>query len=214
MRFDTELQVAQACQHGTLPAHVYERWQAIRPTFEPVTVPEWLDDSALRLAAGWLSKGPGLCWVEHIAAGKRLSMLAGVPYFHAGGFDREKRFVDDWQGPCVLSIAANLEGRNLQHQSRNLIMSAPPGGDTWEQLIGRTHRDGQEADEVTVEVLIECSEQLGTFEQAIRDADYMQRTLAQPQKLLLADIDLGTIEKKTAAWDESQFSFLTPSAKS
>ena len=75
-------------------------------------------------------------------------------------------FGDGWTGRTVTNPVLMLTGReavcasprahgtgkNLQQFARNLVANPPSDGATWEQLIGRTHRQGQEADEVTVEV--------------------------------------------------------------
>ena len=64
-----------------------------------------------------------------------------------------------------------------------------------EQLIGRTHRDGQYSDEVTVELLMLCRENVEAFAQSVKDAHYVDETWGTPQKLLLADIDVLSVEK-------------------
>jgi hypothetical protein len=189
---DTEFQVARACARGELDATAYQAWVDIRDGFKPHTVPVWIDDNMLAAAEGWLSvqrEPPGLCWVEHRAFGQRLSERTGIPYFSNEGRDATGHFIEDWEGPAILSIASNSEGRNLQHKwHRNLVVSAPPKGAVWEQLLGRTHREGQEADEVTCEVALACGEQWAAFQQSVADAHYIQDTMGTEQKLCFADV--------------------------
>lgn len=189
---DSPLQVAQAVASGRIRDQgQYAQWVAIRDTFKPNPVPVWMDDKTLRETADWLfvkGESPGIAWVEHPAFGERLSQMTGIPYYGAGGVDRTGKQIEDEKGPLIASIRANGEGRNLQHYSRNLIVSCPPSGATLEQLLGRTHRSGQEADEVTVEILFGCSEQYDGFQYAIADARYIQETTGQPQKLLSCDL--------------------------
>ncbi|MEI6807023.1 MAG: helicase, partial [Myxococcaceae bacterium] len=82
------------------------------------------------------------------------------------------------------SIAAHSEGRNLQKWHQNLVMSCPANGSVWEQLIGRTHREGQLADKVTFDIVVACNEQLRSLHRAVSDARYIQDTTGQPQKLI------------------------------
>lgn len=189
---DTELQVVKAIDAGQHPvaASTLAEWRAIRSTFEPNVEPRWVDDTVLKIASKWLHDNNGICWVEHRAFGERLSKLAGVPYFGQGGMATGKRSIEDEHGPCVASIAANAEGRNLQRYSKNLIVSCPPSGSVLEQLLGRTHRPGQDADEVTAEIVLACIEQWNGLQRALKDARYIQDTTGQEQKLMLADIDV------------------------
>jgi hypothetical protein len=59
-------------------------------------------------------------------------------------------------------------------------------------MVSRTHREGQEADEVTYEVVLACREQWEGLQQALADALYVEQSTGQPQKLLYADKDLPT----------------------
>jgi hypothetical protein len=173
---------------------VYAEWVRIRDTFEPKTEAVWLDRTTLDVCAKWLhdglrhERGPGVCWVEHRAFGEMLEAVSGFPYYGQGGFAKDGSSIEDEKGPCIASIRANGEGRNLQRYSRALVASCPPSGATLEQLLGRHHRYGQEADEVTFEFILACREQLEGFHKAIADARYIQDTTGVSQKLLCSDI--------------------------
>lgn len=167
-----------------------ETWREIRGTFEPNSVPEWLDDSMLR-AALETEKGPTIFWVDSVASGQRLAELSGFPYFHRQGLDSKGNFIDDADQArsMIASIASNSEGRNLQAWSRNTIVTPPANGKIMEQLFGRTHREGQEADEVTFDIVTGHPEIRAQLIQAFDDARYLQATTGQEQKLLLADME-------------------------
>jgi len=211
------MQVARACSIGEQPKDTYDMWQAVKDTFKPNSTPVWLDDYALQATAAWLDTATGgICWVEHVAFGKRLAEITGRSYYGAQGLDKNKNYIEDAKGePIIASIAANSEGRNLQrYYSKNLISSVPPGNAVWEQLIGRTHRDGQVADEVTVDVLIECYEQWAAMQQSLLDARYAQDTLGQVQKLNIADVTLqssSSVEELALTgdplWDKTNADF-------
>lgn len=192
---DSELQVAQACAAGRLPDDELRAWQAVRETFKPNTVAVWHDDSALRVCLDWTSQ-PGIVWTEHALFAQRLSQIAGIPYFGAKGLAADGRFIDDADArkPCIASIDANREGRNLQTKwNRNLIVSPPEGPDIWQQTIGRTHRPLQPADEVVVDVLFGCAEHARAWRKALAGAESIRDTVGGSEhKLLIADIDFPT----------------------
>lgn len=173
------------------------KWREIRVTFTPETEAVWLSDVQLKAAAKWMQEEKGICWVEHIEFGRKLSELTGVPYYWRGGVNAAGKPIEDHPPgtPLIASIASNSEGRNLQAWFSNYITSAPTTGAALEQLIGRTHRDGQEADEVSVIIPIMIKEQVVQFEGAIRDAKYISQTTGQEQKLCYADMDFVTVQE-------------------
>jgi hypothetical protein len=81
--------------------------------------------------------------------------------------------------------------------SSNLITSVSPDALTNEQLIGRTHRDGQEEDTVTADILIGCLEHYEAFQRALDAARAAQDTLGHEQKILLADVCMPNIGLRT-----------------
>jgi hypothetical protein len=206
---DTELQVAKACARQELPDSQYRAWTTVRDTFKPNSVPVWIDERVLQAAAAWASEGPGIVWTEHVAVGERLSEITGLPYFGAGGTCKGKP-IEEAQGAVIASVASNCEGRNLQRWSRNLVLSAPPNGKILEQLFARTHRQGQEADEVSVDMFVGCRETWQGLNQAMADARYIQSTTGQPQRLCYADVDLmdadeaaALIRRPDPLWEET-----------
>lgn len=187
-KLDTELQIVQAIKAGEIAdGGLQEKWAATSATFKPNTEAVWIDDVTLKFCANWLKENRGLCWVEHTAFGRKLAQLSGLPYYGRQGLSADGRNVEDEQGSCILSIEANKEGRNLERFSKNLIASCPPNGERLEQLLGRTHRDLQEADEVEVEVILASKELWRGFQRALEDARYTEDTMGVAQKLLFAD---------------------------
>lgn len=198
---DSKLQVVHAVQAGEISALVddvggkvdaWAAWQAVEHTFKPNTVPRWIGDTTLQYATKWGVENKGIIWVEHLAFGEKLAEISGMPYYGRKGMTKDGVPIESEQGnrSIIASIAANGEGRNLQCFAQNLIVSCPPSGATLEQLLGRTHRDGQEADEVEVEILISCIEQWKGFQTALKDARYIQDSTGASQKLLYADLDV------------------------
>lgn len=205
---DTEFQVAAAVLRGEYTADEYNNWTAIRGTFKPKTTAVWLSDHVLTLAQKWLDKNKGIVWVEHLAFGEALSKLSGYPFFSGGGKERlTGQIIEDAKGPIIASIAANAEGRNLQSWDKNLIISCTPSAQLFEQLVGRTHRPGQESDEVSVEILLTCREGYDGLNNIISQAQYVENTTGQIQKILYADKDIHSpsdikdlAKKEGAVW--------------
>src|SRR5581483_9795325 len=111
--------------------------------------------------------------------------------------------------PIIASIKANSAGRNLQGWTQNLISSIPTEAAVWEQLLGRTHRDGQQADEVQVNTLFGCFEHIDGWRKAVELAEATQDTEGSSQKLLMATCVVPPVDflpgprwTKTAEEDE------------
>ncbi len=207
---DSELDVTRAVAAGVyphpitvqagdlFPSDALRAWLDVKPTFEPNTVPVWLDDGAIQSAAEWAATGPGIIWTEHTAFATRLSQVTGLPYYGTQGRDQQGRRIPEegmpgtGVGTIIASIESNFEGRNLQAWSRNLITSPPANGRRWEQLLARTHRDGQAADEVSFDIFVACHEHADAFAQAQADARFIETTTGQAQKILYADTDVPT----------------------
>lgn len=202
---DSELMVVNACDRGDLDDELLLAWRAVKDSFEKHSKPVWHDDGALVACERWMNENPGIVWCEHIFFAEELSRRTGAPYFAAGGLDRQGNAIERENGrrPVIASVASCGTGRNLQMFSRNLITSCPTGADQAEQLLGRTHRDGQESDEVTFDILLGCAEHWCAFDKARKDAQMHQDVLGQPQKLLLADCDWPRERSGSARWSKS-----------
>ena len=192
--FDSELHVANGVDAGRLPAGAatLDAWRTIRSAFEPNVEARWCDDSALSTCAHWLRK-PGLLWTEHNLFAERLAEVTGLPYFGAGGFSDAGAYIEDCKpGVSVIaSVDANREGKNLQRLwSRNLVVCPPASAAIWEQMIARTHRPGQDADEVEFDVLLGCRENYDACTHALAGAQVIADVTGKRQKLLLADVTL------------------------
>jgi hypothetical protein len=205
---DSELQVTNAVLHGHLEDEygLLDAWRKIKPTFDINSREVWHDDSALNVCAEWLGSHPkGICWVEHTLFGRELSRRTGLPYFGAAGKqngDSAGAYIEDADGPVIASIAANITGRNLQFKWHENLVTAPMAdSERWEQLIGRTHRQGQEEDEVNVECLVGAKEHLEAIPRAISSSDVKEAMLGFRQKLHIATIDWPAMTgRRGARW--------------
>jgi hypothetical protein len=153
-------------------------------------VPIWFDESVIERVAEWtIEKGGYIVWYKHRAIGEVLKKY--MPTFGSKGRCLNSGLsvtVQEVDKTIAASINACAEGFNLQKWSKNLILSPPANGRTWEQLIGRTHRSGQLADTVDLKILSTLQLAYDDYGKAYRDAKYIQSTTAQKQKLLMADL--------------------------
>jgi len=174
--------------HAPLPTWnslCWPDWKALRGTAEPKTEGVWVDQFLAEDAAAWLAK-PGIVWSEHDLFGRRVAEIARAPYFGPGADAAQALLAESGSRGIVASIRAHGTGKNLQAWQRNLVANLPSDAAIWEQLIGRTHRQGQLADEVTVEVYQHTPPVIEALSKARLYADYIQSTMGGRQKLLAA----------------------------
>ena len=199
----SEWQVAAACHQGKLDSMgLYAAWQEVKPSYDPEKHKHtsWFDYRAMEHVCDWLVKEKGIVFTPYVAVGEKLKEMAGVPYFGQKGLDPQAGLVDDYRGPCVASLGASKEGRNLQHYEKALIVGGVGSASVMEQLLGRLHRQGQTADEVTYDIFYGCIEGLAEIHQARREAGWGRRINAdEAHKLLIADCLLPD-EEEALKW--------------
>lgn len=193
---DTELAVRR--RH---PDHdIVQDWMAVKRRFEPNSVPVWISASVLNYARDWALQGPGLIWCGNTAFGEALSGLTGIRFYGAQGkaVDGSSISRADPRLPAIVSVMANLRGRNLQGWNRNLIINPPQSARYLEQLIGRTHRAGQTRP-VSVDVLATSGDVLDAFGRALDEATFGRDTTGLSQKILRARIAYDTVPLNQAS---------------
>lgn len=161
-------------------------WRAIRDTFEPVTEAKWFDDSTLNMAAKWLAEEEGLCWVSYIEFGRRLSEMTKIPYFQEQACTKEGLYIADHSGPAIVSVHSCHEGLDLQHGWSKNLFSDMVTGQRLEQIISRTHRRGQKADDVLCDVILRVEADKNAWHKAKMDAKCVTDGMSQKQRLAIA----------------------------
>lgn len=194
-RNDVELRrvrVEPRTRGGPLPtwqSEWWSRWREVRETAKPETEAVWLSDFLVEDSLAWLAEGPGLLWYEFDGFARRLhqrSRERNLRVVLAGpGDDGNARVLAlDGSEPVVASIRAHGTGKNLQQFARNLVANPPSDGATWEQLIGRTFRQGQAADEVTFDVYQHTEAFRSAVSRARDLSEYIEGTFGTNQKLV------------------------------
>lgn len=174
-------------------ASTWPDWSEVHRAVRPVVATKWLSDFVVQDAARWASdkKRPGIVWVEYPELGERIAKAAGVPFYGGGKEASAQIPLENGRRSIVASIAAHGTGKNLQAFCRNLVVTPPASGAVWEQLLGRTHRQGQLADEVEVEVYQHTLDFQEAFRKARDLAAFIQATEKTPQKLVYASYEDG-----------------------
>lgn len=186
---------AQSGYTGELPvwrSSTWARWADVKDRVEHETEAVWLDWWLARDAAAWGREVDGVVWYVHDAFGGAVAEASGLPLFSGGDADALREELRLRRGSVVLSLRAYGTGFDgLQRRySRALVANSPSSGDAWEQgPLGRLHRQGQEADEVVVEVYRHESEVAGALDRAIAQAKFVEGVTGARQRLLMADVE-------------------------
>jgi hypothetical protein len=211
---DSALQVTQAVDAGFYPwaEGALSSWRSLEPTFKPKTEAVWLSSEALDTAAAWAAKHRGIVWVEHTAFGAELSRRTGLPYYGKKALDPQGNRADKHnpRTSMIASVHSVGTGLNLQFFSDNFVCSAPPNGVQWEQKMGRTHRQGQQADTVDFTLYVGCRENIEGFWQSVRDCIRVQQQIGQAQRLVFADKSVPSTERFAFSGFGSPFRWTKP----
>lgn len=202
-KYDSEKQVIDAVRAHILDIPEYWEWEEIRNTFTPFSIPVWHDNSAIKMCQKWAAANLGIIWVGHRHFAQELSRITGWKYFAQGGLCNGEPIEDtspERDKHIIVSIQASGTGRNLQAWANSLITAAPSAGEAWEQLLGRTHRDGQKADEVNFDVFFACKEHAKSIDDALIDAEVISKREGLAQKLLLSTRDFPPAPEHGWQW--------------
>ena len=145
---------------------------------------EWVSDWLLNDAAAWMAQKPGIVWVDHPEFGERLSKMTGCPFYDGGKENNRQIIKEDGSRSIICSVNANQRGKNLQMFNQNLITTFPSSNKVVEQVVGRTYREGQQADRVDVNYYLHTAELESSLEKALEVADFAHEIMGQDQKLV------------------------------
>ena len=155
---DTPYQVQQLAMEQGIED--WKRWDAIRHTYNPRTTPVWLhkgENICVTLVKKYMkSHRHAIIWVTHRAVAEMLSAELQIPSFGAKGLSAADGHLQEYRGQyAIAQIRSCGTGLNLQHNfHNNLILTPPSTGTANDQLIGRTHRQGQREKDVHVQYTI------------------------------------------------------------
>jgi hypothetical protein len=160
---DSESQVIELVRQGHIQSQALKPWLHVKDHWRLgkhyAIEARWISNQVVEWCARWM-RYPGIVWTEHVPFAIRLARTADRPYYGKEGKNSAGAPIEtsDSTKAIIASRQSNGEGRNLQMFSRNLIVAPSANAQIFEQLLGRTHRSGQTAHEVTTTILLGCIE--------------------------------------------------------
>ena len=187
---DSPLLVQQSAEDGRGGARVqaaWAIWQPVKGRKAPPVEAVWLSSAIVDDAVTWAGnhavRGTStIIWYSSRAMEQALA-ARGVPVYGEGS---SSPVFPTTPGPVACSIAVHGKGKNFQAWTRHLVVEPPAAGDTWEQLLGRSHRQGQTAARVVVGINGHTPRARAALERAVSEALYIEQTQGTAQKLNLA----------------------------
>ena len=181
---------------------LYEYWMQARAMREACPLMPDRDSRVKRIcgykiqqAKQWAQENQhGIIWYYHDGIGEWLhEAIPEAIYCPAG--DRFNELILTTQDKLVIaSITAHGTGKNLQFHENNFVVQSPRSASTFEQMLGRTHRNGQQADELFVTLAIHRDPNGPSFDELnfaamLNDALYIHQTTGQRQKAIVCSYD-------------------------
>lgn len=185
---DSPLLLARAAAEGRWNSYAWEDWAAIKDHARPETEAVWISDYLVEDAVRWGKERVGVIWYEHEALGEAIARKGGFPLY--GGGDEASRCIlnEDGSRTIVASRKAHGEGKNLQAFCRHLFTTMSSNAAVNEQLLGRSHRTGQKADEVEIYLYLQTPEMRAAFMAARKEAKFIEEVKGEKQRLSYATL--------------------------
>jgi hypothetical protein len=208
---DTPKQVALAYPDNP----IYLEWKEIEPSFKPNSVPQLISATPIHHACNWIARQtePTLIWVKNRPVGQWLAGMTGIKYYAAEGCavdvrgkpNRNESVMNaNTRQHAIVSIDSLQEGFNLQAWRKNFIIGMPQSGLIVEQLLGRTHRAGQERP-VHATILVGSGAMLRAVAKCQAEAGQVRQKMRQTHKILRAEIDrsalAGWYDRTSLRWN-------------
>jgi hypothetical protein len=165
-------------------AATWPRWKAIKGKVEPETEAVRLNPYLAEDAAAWAKENQGIIWYGHTAFGEWVAEISGLPLY-GGGPKADLIMKEKGDQSIIASLPSHGRGRNgLQYKfSTQLIANVPSRATSWEQVLGRLHRPGQKALEVSAYFYSHTPELKKYLDTAFSRAEYVEGTIGSAQKL-------------------------------
>jgi hypothetical protein len=173
---DNNLRALQAHWYAEAKRYLRETGQA-----EPPVKTRWLShylvqDVAERLQYLRSTGARAVVWYSHTAVAEKLAEIPGLVVIPPGKEVLAFDFV-------ACSVDSHGTGHNLQRWPNSIILCPPSGGAMWEQVLGRSHRQGQ-SQAVNVLLYSHTPHLKHSLEVAGGRSNFIQDVFGQRQKFL------------------------------
>lgn len=164
----------------------WDAWYAVKDREPPTTRAVWVDDTWICDIVSWAQaqNDPPLIWCGLQAVADKIAEQTGYAVY--GGGDEASKKLDankHTAHPAVISISSHGTGKNLQSWGNQIVAHPLAHPARWEQMLARTHRAGQQRDEVRC-VVYRHSLFGRALNRAKESARYVYETTGQNQRLL------------------------------
>jgi superfamily II DNA helicase RecQ len=158
-----------------------------------IRVCDYKIQAAVKWAKEVASRGEGgIIWVMHQEIGVwcyEELVKAGIPATHCPAGDQYNKLLTAEDQPLaktinVCSTTAHGTGKNLQYFQNTYHLQWPRSDILAEQCLGRTHRQGQKADELVVTLNTTNEFDQLNFAACLIDSLYIHQTTGNVQKLI------------------------------
>ena len=168
--------------------YAYIEWAKQKTKPLPPVAVKWFSKYFLQNVISWANaqSEPPLIWYEHTALAQALHQLTGWPIYGTGKHADEALTQVTEPHIGLASIRSHSQGKNLQVWGNHYIAHPLSDGARWEQLLGRSHRQGQKRKIVSVSVL-NHSEFGKALVSAKESAKYIEQATGLKQRLLNAN---------------------------
>jgi hypothetical protein len=194
--------------HGAVPGwsqadELYRLWTAWKGLDSPdlperQSEPVRVCDYKVRHAVEWATRvrkssrsvRGGILWCYHTGVAlwlKEALESVGLPVLMKGGGATWLENDGSENYFCIASIEAHHAGKNLQHHRNQLAVQMPRPADYVEQMLGRCHRQGQQADRLVFTTNLTLDWDHEQLSSTLSDTVYQKETLGGDYKLLIAD---------------------------
>ena len=172
--------------------HAFVKWHAFKDTPEPPRETVWVDPFFVYDVARWIESRkaknqPAIVWYKFRALAAAVHTVTQIKVFGEGSKPPEG---ESSVGKGVLglfSMSVHGTGKNFQYAySDQLLTYNPPSNTTVEQLLSRTHRAGQPADEVHCTYYAHTEAFAKGMADARQKAEWYKSTQGTEQRLTMA----------------------------
>lgn len=178
---DSPANVVAACESGRAHPDVvraYTDWLEVADQVSIDKETVWITKDLVHNAIDRVLKlRRGIFWYESRAVEEVLHER-GLKVYGAGSSAPRPNVTHP-----ALSRRVHGTGKNLQAWSRQLVLEPPSSATAWEQMLGRTHRPGQLADEVIADIFAPTWVARAKIHAASQEADFVARTSNKKHKL-------------------------------
>lgn len=182
-------QVTAAVRTEELPGiGILDRWEQIAAKHNIGKKTIWFSKDVIRQALAEARKHKDcVIWSRFRAVGEALESM-GITHYSKKGRDSEGNHIEDASGVISASIKSCSVGVNLQQWSEAIVLTPPSSCGPWEQIVGRHHRAGQLAENVTFRTILAIPQHQNALSSALAEAKHITKMSGSEKKLVLAKI--------------------------